>query len=113
MKVVSFRWRANTLEDIEQGVRRGLGRAAEQLASGARARAPRGPTGMTADTIHTDLEHLQEQGRSAAFVATASGDGFWVHSGTNDTPPHPFFTEELDAMGPDGLARIIGSEIPR
>ena len=114
MRTVTWRLRAAGIAELENGVREGLRDLAEDVASRARARAQAfRRTGATADTIHVVDEHLTDERRPAAFVSTASGDGFYVHSGTNDTPAHPFFTETLDEIGPDGAAQTIGRRIPR
>jgi hypothetical protein len=108
MPVQSFRWRAGSREELERGIRQGLGDFAEQLAEGARSRAYAiKDTGATAEGIRVDTDHLYEDAEPAAFVLTTSGDGFFVHSGTEDTPPHPFFTDELDALGPQAIAQAI------
>lgn len=113
MRVTTWRLRAKGIAELEDGARAGLLDLAREVESRAKARAQAfRRTGATADTIHVVDEHLGDQRRPAAFVSTASGDGFYVHSGTNDTPAHPFFTETLDEIGPDGAAAIIGKRIP-
>lgn len=112
MRTATWKLRASGIQELENGVREGLrdlGREVESR-SKARAQAYR-RTGATADSIHTVEEHLADERRPAVFVSTATGEGFYVHSGTNDTPPHPFFTEALDEIGPDGAAQIVGRRI--
>ena len=110
----TFRWRARELADLERGIRDGLGDFADQLADGARGRATAiKDTGATADGIRVDKDHLYEDDRPAAFVITVTGDGFFVHSGTEDTPPHPFFSDELDALGTNGIAQAIAKRTRR
>jgi hypothetical protein len=114
MRGGTFRWRARELADLERGIRDGLGDVADQLADGARARAQAfRDTGATAEGIRVDKDHLYEDDRPAAFVMTTSGDGFFVHSGTEDTAPHPIFSEEIDAIGPDGIAQTIAKRTRR
>ena len=67
----------------------------------------------TADGIRVDKDHLYEDDHPAAFVMTITGDGFYVHSGTQDTAPHPFFSDELDAQGPAAIAQAIGKRTRR
>lgn len=110
----TFRWRARELADLDRGIREGLGDFADQLAEGARARAQGfRRSGATAEGIRVDKDHLFEDDRPAAFVITTSGDGFYVHSGTEDTPPHRFFSDELDAAGPDAIAAAIAKRTRR
>lgn len=110
----TFRWRARELAALDRGIREGLGDFADQLAEGARARAYAiKDTGATAEGIRVDKDHLFEDDRPAAFVLTTSGDGFYVHSGTEDTPPHRFFSDELDAAGPGAIAAAISARTRR
>ena len=53
---------------------------------------------FTRDTLHVDKSHSREWPEPAVFVATASGDGFFVHEGTVDTPPHPFLSQAVDQV---------------
>lgn len=63
----------------------------------------------TRDTLHVDKSHADEWPRPAVFVATASGDGFFVHEGTSDTPAQPFLSQALDSVRRD-IPGIIRSE---
>lgn len=111
-RMVTFRWRARELAELERGIRDGLGDFADQLAEGSRGRAYAiKDSGATAEGIRVDKDHLYEDDRPAAFVLTTSGDGFYVHSGTEDTPPHRFFSDELDAGGAEAIAAAIGKRI--
>jgi len=53
---------------------------------------------FTRDQLHVNLEHSREWPTPAVFVATGSGDGFWVHEGTVDTPAQPFLAQALDSV---------------
>lgn len=79
----------------------GLEAVADVLLVEARNNAPvetiRDPA-YTRDSLHTDKTHSREWPKPAVFVATASGDGFFVHEGTVDTPPHPFLSMALDTI---------------
>lgn len=113
MTLQKFRWRASGYRALQDGVRAGMRDLAERWAEEARSIANQHRrSGATADTIHVDDSHLNEE-RMAAFVATASGDGFFVHSGTNDTPPLLFFTQVVDRTSPADIAQTIGRRIPR
>jgi hypothetical protein len=113
MTLGRIRWRAAGYQQLQDGVREGIRDLANRWADEARAIANQHRrSGATADTIHVDDSHLNEE-RMAAFVATASGDGFFVHSGTNDTPPLLFFTQVVDRTSPGDVAQTIGRRIPR
>ena len=79
----------------------GLEAVADRLLEECRVRAPvetiRDPA-FTRDTLHTDKTHSREWPKPAVFVATASGDGFFVHEGTVDTPAQPFMSQALDGL---------------
>ena len=99
---MTFRWTLNRLgmRSLQDQLSDGLEAVADRVLDGARSRAPvetkRDPA-YTRDTLHTDKSHSREWPKPAVFVATASGDGFFVHEGTVDTPPHPFLSDALDA----------------
>lgn len=114
MRQVTWRIRAAGVQELENGAREGLLDYGREVESRAKARAQGfRRSGEFGDSIHVVDEHLADDRRPAVFVSSASGDGFWIHSGTNDTPPHPVFTEALDEIGPDGAAAFIGRRIPR
>lgn len=114
MRMVTWRLRASGIQELEQGVRAGLLDLAREVETRSKARAAGfRRSGEFGDSIHVVDRHLADERRPAVFVSSASGDGFWIHSGTNDTPAHPIFTETLDEIGPDGAAQIIGRRIPR
>jgi hypothetical protein len=79
----------------------GLEAVGEEIYTVAYANAPvetkRDPA-YTRDTLHVNKEHSREWPRPAVFVATASGDGFFVHEGTVDTPAQPFLSQALDSV---------------
>ena len=114
MRTVTWRQRARGVQELEQGAREGLLDLGREVESRSKARAAEHRrTGAIMDSIHIVDEHLADERRPAVFVAAASGDSFYAHSGTNDTAPQPFFSEALDEIGPDGAASIVGRRIPR
>lgn len=97
-------WNRNPggIRELEMMVERGMEAAAEVMADRARANIrPHRVTGAIEDSIHLNTEHLGEWPRPAVFVSTASGDGFFVHEGTVDTPYIPFLATALDATTRD------------
>ena len=96
--------------------RRGVAQLQDQLSDGLEAVAerildvarPNTPvdTGALKASLHTDVSHSREWPKPAVFVATATGDGFFVHEGTSDTPAQPWLSRALD-----GLRRQIPSII--
>ena len=103
--------------------RRGIGQLQDQLSDGLEAVADRllavakvtSPVelvrdpAITRDSLHTDKTHSREWPKPAVFVATASGDGFFVHEGTVDTPAQPWLSQALDGLRKD-IPSIIRSE---
>ena len=99
--------------------RRGIGQLQDQLSDGLEAVAerllvaarPNTPvlTGELQASLHTDLTHSREWPKPAVFVATATGDGFFVHEGTSDTPAQPWLSQALDGMRRE-IPSIIRSE---
>lgn len=92
------RWTINRrgAAQLQDQLSKGLEAVADVVLEGALQRAPV-ETGATKGGLHTDKTHSREWPRPAVFVSTASGDGFFVHEGTVDTPPHPFLSDALDA----------------
>lgn len=96
---VTFRWRPGGIEQIEQQVKRGMLDAGEAIVPIARSNlAPFRDTGASADSLHVVDRHLDDDKEPAVFVSTASGDGFFIHEGTVDTPARPFLTQALDSI---------------
>ena len=90
--------RPGGIRELEMLVERGMEASAEVVADRARANIrPHRVTGAIEDSIHLNTEHLGEWPKPAVFVSTASGDGFFVHEGTVDTPYIPFLAMALDA----------------
>lgn len=89
--------RPGGIRQLEMMIERGMEVAAEVVAQrgGANIR-PYRLTGAVEDSIHLNTEHLGEWPRPVVFVSTASGDGFFIHEGTVDTPYRPFLAEALD-----------------
>lgn len=96
-----FKIRRAGINQLQNQLSDGLEAVADRLLAEAQARAPvetaRDPA-YTRDTLHTDKSHSREWPRPAVFVATASGDGFFVHEGTSDTPAQPFLSQALDSI---------------
>lgn len=96
-----FKIRRSGINQLQNQLSDGLEAVADRLLSESRARAPvetvRDPA-YTRDTLHTDKSHSREWPKPAVFVATASGDGFFVHEGTTDTPAQPWLSQALDGM---------------
>ena len=96
-----FKLRRSGIAQLQNELSDGLEAVAERILAEARSRAPvetaRDPA-YTRDTLHTDVSHAREWPKPAVFVATASGDGFFVHEGTVDTPAQPFLSQALDSV---------------
>jgi len=107
-----FKIRRQGIAELQNQLSDGLEAVADRLLVEARNRAPvetkRDPA-YTRDTLHTDKTHSREWPKPAVFVATASGDGFFVHEGTVDTPAQPFLSQALDSIRRD-IPGIIRSE---
>jgi hypothetical protein len=99
-----FRIRPQGIRELQNELSAGLEAVGDKVYDVAYGLAPvettRDPA-YTRDTLHVDKTHSREWPRPAVFVATASGDGFFVHEGTVDTPPHPFLSQALDAVRRD------------
>lgn len=79
-------------------IERGMEACAEVVADQARTNvAPYRDTGAVEDSIHLNTAHLSEWPDPVVFVSTASGDGYWVEMGTNDTPARLFLSQALDS----------------
>ena len=83
---MTFRIRPQGIKQLQNQLSDGLEAVADRLLAECQARAPvetkRDPA-YTRDTLHTDKTHSREWPKPAVFVATASGDGFFVHYGTD------------------------------
>lgn len=79
----------------------GLNRIADEVYDHAYANAPeetvRDPA-FTKEELYVDRRLSGAWPEPVVFVATGSGDGFWVHEGTVDTPPHRFLSQAVDAV---------------
>lgn len=90
--------RPGGIRELEMLIEQGMEAGAEVVAQRGRENiAPYRDTGAVEDSIHLNTEHLGEWPRPVVFVSTASGDGFFVHEGTVDTPYRPFLAEALDS----------------
>jgi hypothetical protein len=89
------------MRQLEGQLSDGLEAVADQLLAVCKATSPvelvRDPA-ITRDSLHTDKTHSREWPKPAVFVATASGDGFFVHEGTVDTVAQPWMSQALDGM---------------
>lgn len=96
-----IRLRPQGIRELQRELSRGLEAVGDKVYDVAYGLAPvetaRDPA-YTRDTLHVDKTHAGEWPKAAVFVATASGDGFWVHEGTVDTPAHPFLSQALDSV---------------
>lgn len=113
-KLRDFVWTPNPggLRQLEMLIERGLIACGEEVAERARDNiAPHRVTGAVEDSIYVNDSLVEQWPRPVVFVASASGDSFWVHEGTVDTPYIPFLAEALDSVAMD-FARLIkqGSE---
>lgn len=113
--MIRFRIRPQGIEQINDQVRRGLKATAEAIVPLARANlAPYRDTGASADSLHVVDTHLDDE-EPVAFVATASGDGFFIHEGTVDTPARPFLSQALDSIAlqiPDKIRNAGAGGLP-
>ena len=83
---------------LEMQIERGMEAGAEVVASRAAANiAPYRDTGDAEDSIHLNTEHLGAWPRPVVFVGSASGDSFFIHEGTSDTPYRPYLAMALDS----------------
>jgi hypothetical protein len=115
-----FKIRQSGIRELEMLLERGMEAGAEVVAERARANLrPYRDTGAAEDSIHLNTEHLSEWPDPVVFVSTASGDGFFIHEGTVDTPYRPFLAMALDSTAREfprlmrqsskaGMARSVG-----
>jgi hypothetical protein len=90
--------RPGGIRELEMLIERGMEAGAEVVADRARANiAPYRDTGAAEDSIHLNTEHLGAWPRPVVFVGSASGDSFFIHEGTVDTPYRPYLAEALDS----------------
>jgi hypothetical protein len=97
MTSLKFNWRPEGRNAIDKQVQEGLMDAAEAVVPMARAiLAPHRHTGQSADTIRVGSDFKRQP--FATFVASRSGDSFFIHEGTSDTAPIPFLSTPLDTI---------------
>ena len=92
-----FKIRRSGINQLQDQLSDGLEAVADRLLIEAQNRAPV-LTGDVKGSLRTNKEHSREWPKPAVFVATSSGDGFFIHEGTSDTPAQPFLSMALDAM---------------
>src|SRR5687767_7294698 len=106
-----FKIRQSGIRELQEAFSKNLEEVADRLLVEARNRAPvetvRDPA-FTRDTLHAVKKHSRAWPHAAVFVATASGDGFFVHEGTSDTPAYPFLSQALDAIRSQIPSTITG-----
>lgn len=111
-----FKIRQSGIRELQGQFSNNLEEVADRLLNEARARAPveteRDPA-YTRDSLHTVKTHSRSWPHPAVFVATASGDGFFVHEGTADTPAYPFLSQALDAIRAQIPSIIVGQNLGR
>ena len=104
-----FKLRRAGINELQNQIADGLEAVGDRVLAEAQSRVPV-DTGTLKASLHVDKSHSREWDRKAAvFVATASGDGFFVHEGTSDTPAQPFLSQALDAVRSQ-IPGIIRSE---
>lgn len=92
---VEFQWYAAGIGEILDQFADGLVLTAEQIKPISQSiLAPHRETGAASESIHV-VDRYANGTKPAVFVATASGDGFFIHEGTVDTPAIPFFSQAL------------------
>lgn len=88
------------MQALENQLTAGLNEIADAVYDVAYATAPveteRDPA-YTRDELYVDRRLAAAWPNPVVFVNTGSGDGFFVHEGTVDTPRHPFLAHALDA----------------
>lgn len=106
---MTFRIRPEGIAQIEEGASAGMVLIGEGVAERAKANIhPYRDTGAVEDSIRVIDVYADDWPRAAVIVTTGSGDGFFVHEGTVDTPARPFFSQalqEVRALMPDLLKR--------
>ena len=111
-----FKLRRAGIAQLQDTFSKNLEEVADRLLNEARSRAPvetvRDPA-FTRDTLHTVKTHSREWPHPAVFVATGSGDGFFVHEGTSDTPAQPFLSQALDAIRSQIPSIVVGDNLGR
>jgi hypothetical protein len=96
---VTFRIRPEGMKELEAGISSGMVLAGEEVAVRGKANiAPYRDTGAVEDSIRVIDVYADDWPNPAVIVTTGSGDGFFVHEGTVDTPARPFFTQALDSV---------------
>jgi hypothetical protein len=93
----NFRVRREGIRELEEIVERGMIACALVVADQARVNVrPYRLTGAVEASIHVNIAHVGEWPRPAVFVATASGDGYYVEMGTVHSPARLFLSQALD-----------------
>ena len=106
-----FKIRRQGIAELQDGLSDGLEAVADELLNRARATAPV-LTGELKGSLRTNKRHSRAWPKPAVFVSTSSGDGFYIHEGTSDTPAQPFLSMALDGMQGD-IPKIMRSKSKR
>lgn len=89
------------MQQLEDRLTAGLNEIADAVYDVAFATAPveliRDPA-YTRDELYVDRRLAGAWPNAVVFVNTGSGDGFYVHEGTNDTPAQPFLARAVDSV---------------
>ena len=105
---ITIEWDKAGLEDILDQVAAGLVETCNQILPIAQSiLVPHRETGAASDSLHV-VDRWANGTTPAAFVATASGDGFFIHEGTVDTPAVPFLSQALSRTQ-RGITRNIAA----
>jgi hypothetical protein len=98
----NWRIRREGVRQLEQLIERGMIACAQVVADQARANVrPYRLTGAVEDSIHLNIEHVDEWPDPAVFVATASGDGYFIEMGTVHSPARLFLSQAIDSTARD------------
>src|SRR5574338_1003255 len=95
----SFRIRPEGIAELEDGASAGLVMIGHEVATRGKANiAPYRDTGAVEDNIRVIDVYADDWPHPAVIVTSSSGDSFFVHEGTVDTPARPFFAQALDSV---------------
>jgi hypothetical protein len=93
-----FRRRESGIRELQELMQRGMIACGLQVAEQARANIrPYRLTGAAEESIHVNIEHVDEWPRPAVFVAGASGDTYFIEMGTVHSPARLFLSQALDS----------------
>jgi hypothetical protein len=94
-----FRRRQSGIRELEIMIERGMIACGLEVAEQARSNIrPYRLTGAAEESIHVNIEHVDEWPRPAVFVAGASGDTYYIEMGTVHSPARLFLSQALDSV---------------